>query len=445
MRLAAKGLTLAGLTALAVALVATPLGTGAGSSGQTVESATAKPGPRGPRGPRGFRGRRGPRGQIGPQGPAGAAGPAGQPGPTGATGPRGLLGEQGPPGRGLDRPGFTITVIDPAGSEPSMAIGADGLALIAYRNEGLKVAHCEDIACTQAALSVVDPGAVVNSISLAIGSDGLGLISYIDMNDGLRVAHCRNRSCSDATTATIAAGSGPPSIVIGADGLGLITYRENGFVEVAHCEDAACSTASTETISTGFAAGPPSITIGADGLGLIAYPHEPQGGMTVEVAHCVDVTCSSATIASVGTGVIRHYSAITTGSDGLALFPIVGAENGALDIEHCSNADCSVVTGTGTLTDFVNGVAMTVGTDGLAYVAVARGGDPESFGISVIHCRDIPCISTGTTSVVPGFDAQGPVAVAVGVDAFPLLAYVHNGLEVAHCSNVLCVPYFRRR
>jgi collagen triple helix repeat protein len=444
MRLSAKGLTLAGLAALAVALVATPLGTGSASSGETVESATAKPGPRGPRGPRGFRGRRGSRGLNGPQGAAGAAGPAGQPGPTGATGPRGLPGEPGPPGLGLTRPGFTITLIDPAGSEPSMAIGADGLALIAYRAGDLKVAHCENIGCTQAALSLVDTDALVDSISLAIGSDGLGLISYFDKS-GLRVAHCRNRSCSDSTIATITTGSGPPSIVIGADGLGLITYRNGEFVEVAHCHDVACSTASTETISAGFGAGPSSVTIGADGLGLIAYPHELKGGMTVEIAHCVDVTCSSRTIASVGTGVIRYYSAITIGSDGLALFPIVGSDNGLLDIEHCSNTGCSVVNGTGTLADFVNGVAMTVGADGLAYAAVPRGGDPEPFGISLVHCRDIPCTSTSTTSVVPGFEAHGPVSIAVGVDAFPLLAYVHNGLEVAHCSNVLCVPHFRRR
>ena len=38
-------------------------------------------------------------------------------------------------------------------------------------------------------------------------------------------------------------------------------------------------------------------------------------------------------------------------------------------------------------------------------------------------------------------------AVSIGVDGLPLVAYQNqtNGLQVVHCSNVFCVPYFRRR
>ncbi len=38
-------------------------------------------------------------------------------------------------------------------------------------------------------------------------------------------------------------------------------------------------------------------------------------------------------------------------------------------------------------------------------------------------------------------------AITQGVDGLPLLAY-HNetgGVKAVHCSNVFCVPYFRRR
>jgi hypothetical protein len=38
--------------------------------------------------------------------------------------------------------------------------------------------------------------------------------------------------------------------------------------------------------------------------------------------------------------------------------------------------------------------------------------------------------------------------VTIGTDGFPLISYrdVTNGdLKVAHCSNALCTPYFRRR
>jgi hypothetical protein len=37
---------------------------------------------------------------------------------------------------------------------------------------------------------------------------------------------------------------------------------------------------------------------------------------------------------------------------------------------------------------------------------------------------------------------------AVGVDGLPLVAYYNveeSELEVVHCSNVFCTPYYRRR
>src|SRR6058998_1054826 len=135
-------LAFAGLAALAVALVATPLGTGASSSRQTLKAGSAKPvlrgprGPRGLRGPRGFRGprgKRGLRGALGPTGPRGlegidgADGPMGPQGPTGATGAQGQQGEPGPPGVGFGRPGYASSAVDPTGGRlGGLAIGSDG-------------------------------------------------------------------------------------------------------------------------------------------------------------------------------------------------------------------------------------------------------------------------------------------------------------------------------
>jgi hypothetical protein len=37
-------------------------------------------------------------------------------------------------------------------------------------------------------------------------------------------------------------------------------------------------------------------------------------------------------------------------------------------------------------------------------------------------------------------------SIAVGVDTLPLITYGDEShLKVVHCSNVFCVPYFRRR
>src|SRR6187397_3109758 len=138
-------IALAGLAALAIALVTTPLGTGATSRVQTkaakADAAQARRGPRGPRG------RRGPRGYRGFLGAPGAPGAQGATGPQGIQGEQGLPGErgaQGPPGPNLTRPGFSNAALDSADlGHSSVTIGVDGLPLITYfALHELRVAHC---------------------------------------------------------------------------------------------------------------------------------------------------------------------------------------------------------------------------------------------------------------------------------------------------------------
>src|SRR5205085_9681071 len=93
-------------------------------------------------------GARGARGSTGAAGRTGSTGAAGLAGPAGATGPAGIRGN------GLTRPAFSITPVATTGSttNPSVAIGSDGLPLISFADFRtftiLKVAHCADIACT---------------------------------------------------------------------------------------------------------------------------------------------------------------------------------------------------------------------------------------------------------------------------------------------------------
>ena len=75
---------------------------------------------------------------------------------------------------------------------------------------------------------------------------------------------------------------GGTSITIGADGLGLISYAGAG-IDVAHCSDITCSSATTATLDIVPVAGT-SITVGGDGLGLISYRDESAADL--KVAHC---------------------------------------------------------------------------------------------------------------------------------------------------------------
>jgi hypothetical protein len=105
--------------------------------------------------------------------------------------------------RVIERPGFSLITRDGSGNVgqySSIAIGADGLALISYydaTNGDLRVAHCADVACRSATHIVVQSQDDVGQFtSITIGPDGLPLISYYDATNGdLKVAHCSNSLC----------------------------------------------------------------------------------------------------------------------------------------------------------------------------------------------------------------------------------------------------------
>jgi hypothetical protein len=291
-----------------------------------------------------------------------------------------------------------------------VAIGADGLGLISYKdvtNSDLKVAHCNNTACTSAGLSTVDNTTLhdlgVNS-SVTIGADGLGLISYGDNDQltgmyDLKVAHCSNAACTSASLHTLDSPDSVglnTSVTIGADGLGLISYQDftNKDLKVAHCNDIACTGAFKGPIDSAGNVGfkTTSVTIGADGLGLISYGGDPAFG-ELKVAHCIDPVCTSADARTLAT---------------------------ATDLSS----------------------SVTIGADGLGLISFAT-----NIGLTVAHCWNVACTNSTRSTLEIGNVGTNSSAT-IGTDALVLISYldVTNGhLKVAHCSNTFCVPYFRRR
>src|SRR5262245_47126274 len=147
------------------------------------------------------------------------------------------------------------------GRYSSVAIGIDGLPLISYLDQDhqrLKVAHCSDVACTSATLS--DLTGATGGTAIAIGGDGLGLIAYVS-GGGMGVAHFANLACTSATVTGILgdgqSGVSGVALVVGTDGLGLLvtSFRPNprfgGPVLYAqHCQNADYTSRSTTVLAS---------------------------------------------------------------------------------------------------------------------------------------------------------------------------------------------------
>ena len=382
--------------------------------------------------------------RVGAEGPEGPQGPAGQDG-TDAT---------------LDRPGHVSTNVDDpvegAGTYAGIAIGVDGLAVIAHRaGNGLRVTHCDDVACASATSTTVDdPGGIVAYyLDLTIGSDGLPIIAHQNFNTGsLRVTHCDDVACTSATSTDVVSGGGTgPSITIGADGMPIIAHRSGTNLRVSHCDDLACTSATSTTIDNpgNLVGNNAMITLGADGLAVIA--HEDFTAGTLRVSHCDDVECTSATNTTVDDPAILvgGHASITIGADGLPIIAHRDFTAKALRVSHCDDVECTSATNT-TVDDPANQVgehtSITIGSDGLPIIAHQ---DDTAGALRITHCNDSLCSSATSTSADAAATTVGDYAsMAVGSDGLPIIAHQIVGIQalrVTHCSNRFCLPYHRAR
>ncbi len=359
----------------------------------------------------------------------------------------------------MDNGVVTVDSAGTVGGDNSATIGTDGLPLFSYSAGGdLKVAHCEDIDCSSAALSTLDSaGNVGRYTSVAIGADGLGVISYYDSTNGnLKVAHCSNVECTGATINTVDSGGDVglyTSVTIGSDGLPFVSYYDftNQDLKAAHCNDLACSSASINTVeSAGDVGKHTSVTIGSDGLPVISCYDDTNGDLLM--IHCMNVVCSSHMTTRVdSTNDVGLGSSITIGVDGLPLISYYDNTYGYeyLKVVHCNEPGClfRTVTLLDSIGENFGGVntSVTIGADGLGLIIYV---DYTSLRLKVAHCGDVACTEATITTFEEG-EYYGSVSVTIGVDGLPMIGYYHEypdyDLQVGHCANAFCAPYLRRR
>jgi hypothetical protein len=350
------------------------------------------------------------------------------------------------------------TVDIQGGPGVSTVIGEDGSLWITYfsHRQGVKIMRCSDPSCASATSSVLAPssaGSIFNPLSstaLAIGSDGLALVAYkLNLPDGLVVAHCSNPECTEARTHIVdpdRAGD-DVSMAIGTDGLALIAYAGRDFdIKVAHCEDPACSTASTRGLDGHERAWGTSIAIGSDGLGIIAYRNNAD---QLKVAHCEDVACTRSSSHVVDAdGVVGNYPSIAIGADGLPLVSYYDLANGDLEVAHCEDLACSAATVTlhdGSFLaeggDAGEGTSLAVGSDGLGLISYWNRSYSD---LMVAHCDNPAC--THTTRHVADADVMrnyevSRTSIAIGADGLGVIVYqdpMNGDLKVARCGVVIC-------
>ena len=374
------------------------------------------------------------------------------------------MGPQGATGAGLGNLGHVTTTVDSGGdvgSNPSQAIGIDGFPFISYTdtsNNDLRVMHCSNTACSthDAPRTLDSTGLVGGQSNVTIGTDGFPIISYLDSgNQDLKVVHCTNVGCSSNDTPRTLDSTGntgiASGIAIGTDGFAIIAYLNttNFDSKVVHCSNTACSTNTAPRIldSAGTYGGGASIAIGADGLPIIAYRDITAG--STRITHCTDTACSANdSPRNIEGGVSAFLQALVIGIDGLPVIAYSDSANFDLRVVHCTNIACTANSAPRVLESDISDSSrftLVIGSDGFPITAVTSTAEDDLY---VVRCTDVACATNAPHQIVdgPGSNTPREPRISIGADGLPIIVYNDESpddLEVLHCSNPSCVPFYR--
>jgi hypothetical protein len=347
-----------------------------------------------------------------------------------------------------------------SGSLTSLAVGSDGLPVIAHRDfatDLLQVTRCGNPACTAGNTTTTadtTPGAGYYP-SITIGADGLPVISHMDSAaQGLRITRCGNAACSQGNVSTLAddpansVGS-RSSIAIGVDGLPVVAHHDATAValRVSKCADAACAAATESTtlddplVMDGYE---PSIAIGADGFPVIV--HHAFFDSALRVTKCGNAACTAGNISTTIADNVDPVggSAIAVGQDGRPVISHRVAGSGGLRVTACGNAACTAGNITTTVDDPVNPVgeynSMAIGWDGLPVIshfeAVANR-------LRVTKCGNATCTADNITTISdnPAASVGFFTSLAIGADGVPIVAHAiqpDSQLRITKCGSQSC-------
>jgi LPXTG-site transpeptidase (sortase) family protein len=246
---------------------------------------------------------------------------------------------------GLDCSTFDTRVIDTGsvGQYTSLALNSSGYPRISYfAGDALKVAACNGsiVRCARRlawTLTTVDSGGVGVYSSLALNSSGNAVISYYDQtNTALKVAVCNDAACSSPTLTTVDSTGEVgeyTSLALNND-KPVISYYDatNDALKVAVCNDATCSSPTLTTVdNTGSVGQYTSLALNSNGYPVISYYDDTNDDL--KVATCNDATCTSKTLTTVDSaGFVGTFTSLALNSSSYPVISYNDATNKDLKV-----------------------------------------------------------------------------------------------------------------
>lgn len=348
------------------------------------------------------------------------------------------------------------------GSHTSLAIGADGLPLITHwdeTNKDLRILHCEDPGCETATARVFDDdNRILPYSSVVIDTDGLPLVAYPDqianlfsVSSGIRIARCNDAACT-AADPPVRRGVGTYirslKLALGGDGLPILAYKisqtlggSSETIRAIHCATSTCSSIRpawtiaqatsdlgdnrylSSTLDTALATDGKFLTVFGREHNFFLQPFIEETGLARAVCDASDCTTGSLRFVDTATQFSQAQS-IAIGADGFAWMARKTGDGG-IRVAKCTDAACdnavvSTVNNSGAVGTFLD---TAMAPDGHAVLVYRNAVDKD---LHLSRCNDLACTSVSTQIV----DDTGDVGT------YPSLAFDSSGAAVITYHDV---------
>ncbi len=329
----------------------------------------------------------------------------------------------------------TTTIVDSAGNIgqwTSVVLNASGFPVISYydvANTSLKVAVCNDAACTAPTITTVDNSADVGGdTSLVLNASGFPVISYYDVaNTSLKVAVCNDAACTAPTITTVDTTNGRySSIKLNALGYPVISYRGSNVLRLAVCGNSTCTAGNTLTTvdSTANVGDTTSLALNASGFPVISYRDVTNSDLKVAV--CGNATCSTGnTLTTVdSTGDVGSWTSVALNASGFPIVSYTDNTNTSLKLAVCGNATCSAgntFTTVDNAADVGSYISLKLNASGLPIISYY---DTTNTSLKLAMCGDAACSAGNTiTTVDNAADVGQYTSLTLNANGFPVISY----------------------
>lgn len=364
----------------------------------------------------------------------------------------------------------TVVTIDagPVAGHPSVAIGSDGLPLIAYESASgrLRLVKCYDPGCIDGSVvDINDPPTGTTSgryNSVAIGPDGNPAIAFHDTVDvALKLVKCISDNCAGGGFEFRTIDPGPyvsvdVALAFDPDGKAVFAYQDSSqqALMLARCQNVGCGNVSIEVLAP-LAGGVhhgqhATIAIGENGASVVSGRRWSTQDTALDYIVCADSPCvvpPDSLFGGIGQPIDNPAMALT--ADFRPVFSYHGETEDSLMFGWCETPVCTGTRHSRVLDDGSRGAgtysAIGVRPDGRPIIAYQKGVTFIGGGLAlyVVECNDSDC---ATWQQFPIDERSGQItgvdpAIVIGADGSAIIAYkdaTANSLKFARCDPQSC-------